>query len=251
MTKVASAAAAQSVLAAETERFRRLATTWWDPAGPMRPLHQINPARLDYIVGQLRSRLTPMAGRSLAGLRLLDLGCGGGLVSEPLARLGATVVGVDAVAEALAVGRERALHQGLAIDYREGSAEMLAAAGERFDGVLALEVVEHVAAPAAFVATLAALTRPGGVLLLSTLNRTLPGLLLGIVAAEYLLRLVPRGTHRWDRFVRPAELRRWLAAAGADLVDVTGLHLDPFGSGARLGGSTAVNYLATAVKRDN
>ncbi|MBM3492385.1 MAG: bifunctional 2-polyprenyl-6-hydroxyphenol methylase/3-demethylubiquinol 3-O-methyltransferase UbiG [Alphaproteobacteria bacterium] len=241
--------AGDSALKAETERFRRLAATWWDPAGPMRPLHLINPARLDYLVGQLRRRLWPKAEGRLDGLRLLDLGCGAGLVSEPLARLGATVVAVDAVAEALELARARALRQGLAIDYRHGTAETLAATGERFDGVLALEVLEHVAAPRPFLATLSMLTRPGGLLLLSTLNRTLAGYVLGIFAAERLLRLVPRGTHDWQRFVRPAELRNWLAENGADLVDVTGLSLDPLGSSARLGGSTAVNYLATAVKR--
>ena len=245
-----AARTAESVIGAEVERFDALAAEWWDPDGPMAPLHALQPARLAYV----RERLGRHFGRDardlkpFAGLRLLDLGCGAGLLSEPLARLGASVTAVDAAERSVAAARAHAGAAGLAIDYRQAAAEDLVAAGEQFDAVLSLEVVEHVHAPDAFVAAAVALTRPGGALVLSTLNRNLRSLLLGVVAAEYVLRLVPRGTHDWRRFVRPAEMGLWLERAGARLEDVTGLEFDPLARAWRLGRDARVNYLAFATR---
>ncbi len=243
-----------SVDRAEIEKFARLAERWWDPAGPMRPLHRLNPLRLAF----LRDRLValrpdgpaaPGSLKPLAGLRLLDLGCGAGLVSEPLARMGATVVGADAAEESLAVACAHAAEAGLAIDYRCTTAEALAAAGERFDAVVALEIVEHVAAPAAFLADAAALVRPGGELLLSTLNRTAKAYLMAIVGAEWVLRWLPRGTHEWKRFLKPSEIARLLRPEGLTVGAVKGLVYNPLDGAWRLSDRDFdVNYLLAAQK---
>jgi len=236
-----------SVDAGEVEKFARLAKDWWDPKGPMAPLHRMNPARLAFV----RDRLAVDRGsmRPLAGLRLLDLGCGGGLLSEPLARMGATVVGADATGEILEVARRHAADQGLAIDYRETTAEALLAAGEAFDAVLALEVVEHVAEPGAFLASAAGLVRPGGQLLLSTINRTAKSYLMAIVGAEWVLRVLPRGTHDWRRFLTPAELARLVTAQGLRVSETRGLVLNPLDRGWRLSDRDLdVNYLLAAEK---
>ena len=236
---------------AELAKFAAMAAEWWDTDGPMAPLHALNPARLGY----LRDRVCAHFGRDargldpLAGLTALDAGCGAGLVSEPLARLGAAVTGIDATAETIDVARVHAADAGLDIDYRVATAEDLVGDGLEFDLVVSLEVVEHVADPARFLADCARLTRPGGALVLSTLNRTAKSFALAIVGAEYLTGLVPRGTHDWRKFVRPSELRRGLAAGGATLTDVSGLT-----PGAGLedwrvaAGDVDVNYLAFAVK---
>lgn len=241
------AAASGSVDAGEVEKFARLAQDWWNPKGPMAPLHKMNPARLAFI----RDRLAVDAAaiKPLAGLRLLDLGCGGGLLSEPLARMGATVVGADATGEVLEAARRHAAGQGLAIDYRETTAEALLDRGESFDAVLALEVVEHVAEPAAFLASAAGLVKPGGQLLLSTINRTAKSYLMTIVGAEWVLRLLPRGTHDWRRFLTPDELKRLVAAAGLKVTAAQGMVLNPLDGRWRLSDRDLdVNYLLAAAK---
>ena len=247
-TRAASQAA--SVDAAEVARFDRLAVEWWDPEGPMRPLHRLNPVRLGFLVDRLGRHFgrDATARRPLAGLRLIDVGCGAGLLSEPLARLGAEVVGIDVSEGNIAVARAHAQGQGLGIDYRGMSAEALAAREERFDALVSLEVLEHVADLAGFLAACGALVESGGAAAFATLNRTVRAYLTAIVGAEYVLGWLPRGTHRWDRFVKPAELRRQLAAAGLSLTEVKGMRLAPLSGEWRLSADTGVNYLAFAVK---
>jgi 2-polyprenyl-6-hydroxyphenyl methylase/3-demethylubiquinone-9 3-methyltransferase len=235
---------------AEIERFAALAEEWWDPDGSFRPLHKLNPARLAYIRDRLAAHFRrPALGPSpLAGLAVLDIGCGGGLVSEPLTRLGARVTGIDATAENIGIAKAHADLAGLAIDYRAATVEDIAAGGEAFDAVLALEVVEHVADLGQFVAGCCALTREGGALVFSTLNRTAKAFVQAIVGAEYVLRWLPRGTHRWDRFVRPSELAFALKGNGARVTDLTGLGYDVVRDAWRLRPDLAVNYLAFAIK---
>lgn len=241
-------ALSSTVDAREIARFSAIADRWWDPSGPMRPLHRINPARLLYLRRRLEAEfgLDPRSLRPFAGLRVIDVGCGAGLLSEPMARLGARVTAIDASAEMIDAARSHAAEAGLEIDYRCAEAGSLASAGERFDVVVSMEVVEHVADLAAFLRALVALTRPGGALALSTLNRTARAYALAIVGAEWALRWLPRGTHDWRRFVTPAELRRGLRAAGAELADVAGLSLDLRSGEWRLSDDPSVNYLAAA-----
>ena len=242
--------AAGSVDSTEVARFAALARRWWDPQGPMAPLHKLNPVRLGYI----RDRLAQHFGRDaksltpFEGLSLLDIGCGGGLVSEPMARLGFAVTGIDAAGNNIAVARRHAEEAELEIDYREAAAEDLAEAGESFDVVLALEVVEHVADPSLFLAAACRLVRPDGAFIGATLNRTPKSFLLGIVGAEYVLRWLPRGTHRWDRFMRPSEFSAALRGQGLALQDLTGLSYDLLAGQWRLGRDLEVNYLLHAAK---
>jgi 2-polyprenyl-6-hydroxyphenyl methylase / 3-demethylubiquinone-9 3-methyltransferase len=239
-----------TVDSAEIARFAASAASWWDPSGEFRPLHQLNPVRLTFI----RDRLAAHFGRDIraakpfAGLRLLDIGCGGGLVSEPMARLGASVTGIDAAGEALAVARAHAAGAGLDIDYREAAAEDLAATGESFDAVLALEIVEHVADPALFLAEAARLVRPGGAFVASTLNRTPKAFVFGIIGAEYLLRWLPRGTHQWRKFLRPSELAAGLRPHGLTAKEITGLSYSPLTGHWMLSRDIDVNYLVFAAK---
>lgn len=237
----------------ELAKFAALAEDWWDPDGDFRPLHRLNPVRIGYIRDAAANRFGDRFFRDarsvtpLAGLRLLDVGCGGGLIAEPMARLGADVTAIDAVARNVEVAGLHAEKRGLAIDYRCATAEELAEAGERFDIVLALEIVEHVADPAAFLATCAGLVAPGGMLVASTLNRTPKAFALAIVGAEYVMRWLPRGTHDWKKFLRPSELVRGLAAGGVETVDLTGVTLDPLSGEWRLDPrDLAVNYMALA-----
>jgi len=242
--------ASPSIDVAEVERFSALAETWWDPKGSMAPLHRLNPARLGFLRQTLAAHFGRDA-RSLSpfdGLRILDIGCGGGLISEPLARLGAVVTGIDAAEANIAVARAHARGADLEVDYRQASAEELSAAGERFDAVLALEVVEHVADLDAFLAAAAALVRPGGAFIASTLNRTPRSLLFAIVGAEYVLGWLPRGTHRWDRFLKPSELAAALRRRGLQARDIRGLVYDLLGREWRLGRDLGVNYLIFAVR---
>jgi len=234
----------------EVERFERLAGEWWDANGKLRPLHQQGPARLSFIRGQLVGHFArpPQDLSPLAGLSILDVGCGGGLVSEPLARLGARVTGIDPTVDSIAVARRHAEAQGLAIDYRTASVEELHAAGETFDAVVCLEVIEHVPDVAAFIGTIAELVAPTGILLLSTLNRTWKSYALAIVAAEYVLGWLPRGTHDWQRFVTPEELARHLAAAGLGAPHLSGIVYDVMRDTWRLDPDTDVNYIAAAAR---
>jgi 2-polyprenyl-6-hydroxyphenyl methylase/3-demethylubiquinone-9 3-methyltransferase len=234
----------------ELQRFAELAGDWWDEGGPMAPLHKLNPVRLAYIRDQLCGHLgrDPKAHACLAGLNALDVGCGGGLLCEPLARMGATVTGIDLVPANLEIARAHAQTAGLTLSYREIAAEQLAAEGAGFDLVCAMEVVEHVADAPAFLATCAALVRPGGALVLATLNRTLRSFALGIVAAEYILGWLPRGTHQWRRFLRPSEVARPLREHRLRIAHLTGVTYDPLRDRFRLSPDPAVNYMLFAVR---
>jgi 2-polyprenyl-6-hydroxyphenyl methylase / 3-demethylubiquinone-9 3-methyltransferase len=234
----------------EIDRFARLASEWWDPRGKFRALHRIGPARLTFLRDEMVRHFS-LAGtglRSVEGLRVLDVGCGGGLICEPLARLGARVTGLDPAPETIEAARRHAAGQDLDIDYRAGRVEELEPEAAPFDAVICLEVIEHVPDVSPFLKTCAALVRPGGLMLLSTLNRTLKAYLLAIIGAEYILRWLPVGTHQWDRFVTPAELARHLQAAGLGAPVVKGLVYNPLADTWSVGADTDVNYLASAAK---
>ena len=239
-----------SVDAAEVERFSALAADWWDARGPMAALHKFNPVRLGYIRDQAAKHFGRDAKTldSLKGLRVLDIGCGGGILSEPLARLGAQVVGADPSEDNIAVAGAHARESELEIDYRATTAEDLAAAGERFDVVLAMEVVEHVTDVASFVATCASMVKPGGLMITATLNRTLKSFALAIVGAEYVLRWLPRGTHQWDKFVTPEELETAIENADLRVTGERGVIYNPFADRWQLSSDTDVNYMLVAER---
>ncbi len=234
-----------TAIAAETERFNRLSATWWDSLGPMRPLHVVNALRLNYVVEQIASHLGRDSASALSGLRILDVGCGGGLMSEALARLGAQVVGVDASPGNVAAARLHARSQNITVDYRLGEPAEVLAPEERFDVVLALEVVEHVSDVPAFLATAAALLAPGGMLFVSTIDRTFKSFVVAIIGAEYLLRVLPRGTHQWSMFVRPKELSSALDPSHLQIRDLRGMRYLPLVHKASWCKDTKVNYIAT------
>ena len=219
----------------EIAKFDAAAPRWWDPEGEFRPLHDLNPARLDYIEARA----------GLAGRRVLDVGCGGGLLAEGMARRGARVTGIDLAPGALEVARLHALESGIAVDYRQITAESLAdAEPASFDLVTCLEMLEHVPDPPAIVAALARLVRPSGDVVCSTINRNAKAFALAIVGAEYVLRLLPMGTHQYARLIRPSELARWARDAGLEISDLAGLDYNPATRQARVSGDTSVNYLA-------
>lgn len=223
----------------ETAKFNRLAARWWDPDGESRPLHDLNPVRLAYIASRVRLR----------GARALDVGCGGGLLSEGFARAGADVMGIDLASNVLDVARLHLFESNFRIDYREISAEALAAEmPDAFDVVACLEMLEHVPDPASAITACAHLLKPGGRLFLSTLNRTPAAFALAVIGAEYLMNLLPKGTHDYAKFIRPSELAAALRSAGLELEDIRGLDYNPVMRRARLTDTVAVNYLACAVK---
>jgi 2-polyprenyl-6-hydroxyphenyl methylase/3-demethylubiquinone-9 3-methyltransferase len=235
---------------AEVERFSALATEWWDPRGKMAPLHKFNPVRIGYIRDQAAAKFgrDPKRLDSMKGLRILDIGCGGGILSEPLARLGATMTGVDPSETNIEAARAHAETSGLAIDYRCSTAEQLAEQGEQFDLVLAMEVVEHVADVPLFVASCAALVKPGGLMIAATLNRTLKSFALAIVGAEYILRWLPVGTHSWDKFVTPNELEIAMEQSGLHVTHEQGVVYNLLADRWQLSSDTDVNYMLTAER---
>jgi 2-polyprenyl-6-hydroxyphenyl methylase / 3-demethylubiquinone-9 3-methyltransferase len=234
----------------EVARFSRVARQWWDPRGPMAALHKFNPVRLAYIRDHTAAhfRRGPTRLDSLAGLRVLDIGCGGGILCEPLARLGAAVVGADPSENNIAIARRHAAQSGLTIDYRDTTAEALAQAGELFDVVLAMEVVEHVVDVGLFVGLAATMVKPGGLLFVATLNRTAKSFALAIVGAEYILRWLPRGTHQWDKFVTPEELETAIVRSGLRISGETGVIYNLFADRWQLAADMDVNYMLVAEK---
>jgi 2-polyprenyl-6-hydroxyphenyl methylase/3-demethylubiquinone-9 3-methyltransferase len=239
-----------SIDAAEIKRFSALADEWWDPRGPMAPLHKLNPLRLGYIRDKTAARFERDTRKldCLKGLRILDIGCGAGILSEPLARLGAEMVGADPSEENIAAASAHAQESSVAVDYRATTAEDLAAQGEHFDVVLAMEVVEHVTDVGDFVATCASMVKPGGFMIAATLNRTLKSFALAIVGAEYILRWLPRGTHQWDKFVTPQELEAAIERSGLNVTAERGVVYNPFADRWQLSADMDVNYMLVAEK---
>ncbi len=235
---------------AEVERFSKLAAEWWNPTGKFRPLHQIGPPRLSFIrsAAETHFKLDSKNVRALSGFKVLDVGCGGGLIAEPLARLGASVTGIDPAERNIAIAKGHAAPQGLNIDYRTKRIEDLVAASEQFDIVTCLEVVEHVPDVGAFISQCSRAVKPGGLIVFSTINRTVKAWALAIVGAEYVLGWLPRGTHQWDRFVTPEELARHCADAGLLAPRFDGMIYNPLRDVWTLAADTGVNYLASATK---
>ena len=236
---------------AEVAKFEAMAAEWWDPNSKFKPLHMLNPCRLDYAVSQIAAEhgRDPTGDAPFAGLRILDIGCGGGLLSEPMARLGAEVVGADAAERNIPVARLHAERMGLEIDYRHATAEALAEAGETFDAVLNMEVVEHVPDPQAYLDACAALLRPGGIMICSTINRNPKSFMVAIVGAEHVMRWLPRGTHEWSKFITPDELVELLRKAGLDPVDRKGFVFNPLSwSWSVSDRDLSVNYVTASVK---
>ncbi len=235
----------------EVAKFEAMAAEWWDPAGKFKPLHMMNPCRLDYITAQIagefdRDLTGPLP---FKGLRILDIGCGGGLLSEPMARLGADLIGVDAAEGNLPVARIHAEQSGLTIDYRFDTAEALVDAGEQFDVILNMEVIEHVADPAAFLTACRQLLKPGGLMLCSTINRNPKSFAVAIVGAEVIMRWLPRGTHDWSKFITPDELADLLSNAGMTPVDRKGFVFNPISWNWSISDrDLSVNYVTASVK---
>ncbi len=253
MTKQTPRPLDRTVDAAEMEKFAAMAEEWWDPSGKFKPLHKFNPVRIAYIRDRLCARFgrDPEADRPLEGLKLVDIGCGGGLLCEPMARLGADVTGIDATERSVHVAAAHAQQMGLQIDYRFLTADGLLAEGTRFDAVLNMEVVEHVADVRAFLEASAGLVAPRGMMFCATLNRTAKAFALAVVGAEYVMRWLPRGTHDWRKFVKPSELAQALRAGGMTIQEMTGVIYNPVTDVWRLNpGDLDVNYMVVAVRDD-
>jgi len=250
MTDGASEGLRTTIDPAEVARFEKIAQTWWDPNGPMKVLHRFNPVRLAYIRDEACRRFgrDPRSARSLEGLTILDVGCGGGVLSEPLARLGARVTGLDPAPTNISVARLHAERAGISVDFRNETVEAVAARGETFDIVLAMEVVEHVADVQAFVTACTRAVKPDGALVMATINRTLRSFASAIVGAEYILGWLPKGTHEWDRFVTPDELSAAVEAAGFAVRDLTGVGYSPLRDSWSLFRDLSVNYMLLAAR---
>jgi len=239
-----------SVDPAETAKFAAMAEAWWDPQGKFRPLHKFNPTRIAFIRDRVAARhgRHPLAPQPLADLRLLDIGCGGGLLAEPMTRLGARVTGIDAVERNIAIARLHAERSGLAIDYRTATPEELVADDVKFDVILNMEVVEHVADRAAFLGACCELLADDGLMVIATLNRTAKAFALAIVGAEYVLGWLPRGTHDWRKFVRPSELAAGLRPHGLEFRELTGVTYNPVADKWSLSRDLDVNYMLAAKR---
>ena len=236
-----------SVDPAEVAKFSAIAAEWWDPSGKFAPLHKFNPVRLEFIRREAASRFDRQGLRPFEGLSLLDIGCGGGLLSEPMARLGFAVTGADASERNIGTAKAHALQSGVAIDYRATTAEALAAEGLSFDVVLNMEVVEHVADVGAYLAACTRLLKPGGITIVATLNRTLKSLALAKIGAEYVLGWLPRGTHDWNRFLAPGDLRAKLEDSGLTILKTQGVSFDPLAWDWKLSDDVDVNYMIVAA----
>ncbi|MFC6446786.1 bifunctional 2-polyprenyl-6-hydroxyphenol methylase/3-demethylubiquinol 3-O-methyltransferase UbiG [Shinella zoogloeoides] len=243
-----SEAARTTIDQAEVDRFSAMAAEWWDPTGKFRPLHKFNPVRLTYIRDLVSAQFgrDPQSHRPLEGLRILDIGCGGGLLSEPMARMGAEVLGADASEKNIGIAKAHAAGSGVPVDYRAVTAEALAEGGETFDVVLNMEVVEHVSDVDFFLTTCASMVRPGGMMFVATINRTLKAAALAIFAAENVLRWLPRGTHQYEKLVRPEEIEKPLTASGLTMTDRTGVFFNPLLNQWNLSKDMDVNYMLVA-----
>lgn len=239
-----------TVDAGEIARFSAMAAEWWNPHGKFKPLHRFNPVRVGYLRDRIAEHVgrDPLSAQPLAGLKILDVGCGGGLLAEPLTRLGADVTGIDASGPGLMAAKLHAEQMGLAIDYRETTVEELAMSGARYDVVLNMEVIEHVADRPGFLKASVAALKPGGLMVVATLNRSAKAYALAIVGAEYVLGWLPRGTHDWKKFVRPEELRAEMIAAGLTIEDVNGVAYNPLSDRWSLSRDTGVNYMIAGTK---
>lgn len=234
----------------EVDRFSAMAAEWWSPTGKFRPLHKFNPVRLKYIRDQVCAHFgrDPDTAKALEGLRVLDIGCGGGLLSEPVSRMGASVLGADASEMNIGIAKTHAEQTGATVDYRAVTAEELAAAGEKFDIILNMEVVEHVSDVDFFLSTCASMVRPGGLMFIATINRTMKAAALAIVGAEYVLRWLPRGTHQYEKLVRPEEIEGRLSASGMQIKERTGVFFSPLSNQWNLSRDMDVNYMMLAER---
>jgi len=245
-----SEAAKSTIDQSEVDRFSAMAAEWWSPTGKFKPLHKFNPVRLTYIRDKAAENfgLDPKSPKPLEGLRVLDIGCGGGLLSEPVARMGATVVGADPSEKNIGIASTHAKASGVSVDYRPVTAEQLAEAGETFDIVLNMEVVEHVADVEFFISTCSRMVRPGGMMFVATINRTMKAAALAIFAAENILRWLPRGTHQYEKLVRPEELEGPMTAFGLEIIDRTGVFFNPLANQWNLSKDMDVNYMLLAKR---
>ncbi len=245
-----SEAAKSTIDQSEVDRFSAMAAEWWSPTGKFKPLHKFNPVRLTYIRDKAAENfgLDPKSPKPLEGLRVLDIGCGGGLLSEPVARMGATVVGADPSEKNIGIASTHAKASGVSVDYRPVTAEQLAEAGETFDIVLNMEVVEHVADVEFFMSTCSRMVRPDGMMFVATINRTMKAAALAIFAAENILRWLPRGTHQYEKLVRPEELEAPMTASGLEVIDRTGVFFNPLANQWNLSKDMDVNYMLLAKR---